>query len=235
MHKISSSLIALSSLGRPSALVTAHVSSVDVTRRLTSKALYPASIFPIVIQNILWARTSLTLCPRGVSVGSIAQTLSILIAVPLVAVTQSKLLVDEPTRSFISVDWLHGIEQLLMAVPNHVMASSMRHSVAALDNGKPLPVRCTLSITCKFATATTINVNSYACFIHVFQQSTKRYTPATISILCSYLVIVGIGFIHWMYGGEDWTSLRFFGGVLEPPKPPFLKRSDLSGAPSFAV
>ena len=145
MHKISSSLIALSSLGRPSALVTAHVSSVDVTRRLTSKALYPASIFPIAIQNILWARTSLTLCPRGVAIGSIAQTLSILIAVPLVAVTQSKL-ADEPTRSFISVDWLHGIEQLLMAVPNHVMTSSMRQSVAALDNGKPLPVRGTLSI-----------------------------------------------------------------------------------------
>lgn len=145
MHNISPSLIALSSLGRPSsALVTAHLSSADVMRKLTSK-LYPASIFPIAIQNILWARTSLTLCPRGVAVGSIAQTLSILIAVPLVAVTHSKL-ADGPTRSFISVDWLHGIEQLLMAVPNHVMTSSMRQSVAALDNGKPLPVRGTLSV-----------------------------------------------------------------------------------------
>ena len=145
MHKISPSLIALSSLGRPSsALVTAHLSSADVMRKLTPK-LYPASIFPIAIQNILWARTSLALCPRGVAVGSISQTLSILIAVPLVAVTQSKL-ADEPMRSFISVDWLHGIEQLLMAVPNHVMTSSIRQSVAALENGKPLPVRGTLSI-----------------------------------------------------------------------------------------
>ena len=144
MHKISSSLIAFSSLGRPSTLVTAHVSSADATRRLTSK-LYPASIFPIAIQNILWARTSLTLCPRGVAIGSIAQTISILIAVPLVAVTQSKLAYG-PTRSFISVDWLHGIEQLLMAVPNLVITSSMRQSVAALENGKLLPVRSTLSV-----------------------------------------------------------------------------------------
>ena len=167
MHKISSSLIALSSLGRPSTLVTAHVSSADVTRRLTSK-LYPASIFPIAIQNILWARTSLTLCPRGVAIGSIAQTISILIAVPLVAVTQSKL-AHGPTRSFISVDWLHGIEQLLMAVPNLVMTSSMRLSVSALENGKPLPVRSTLSFSLlyKFATTNYCVLTLLHCFIHI--------------------------------------------------------------------
>lgn len=145
MRIISSSLIALSSLGQRSALVTAHVSPAhDATRRLTSK-LYPASIIPIALQNILWTRTALTLCPRGTAVGSIAQTFSILIAVPLVAVTQSKL-ADGPTRSFISVDWLHGIEQLLMAVPNHVMTSSIRHSVAAVENGKSLPVRGTIPV-----------------------------------------------------------------------------------------
>ena len=55
------------------------------------------------------------------------------------------------------------------------------------------------------------------CYIVSFvfyQQSSKRYTPATISTLCLYLVIVGIGFIHWICGGENWMSLRFFGGLL---------------------
>mmetsp|Transcript_16324 Transcript_16324/g.46875 ORF Transcript_16324/g.46875 Transcript_16324/m.46875 type:complete len:189 (-) Transcript_16324:2030-2596(-) len=145
MYKVSSSLIAFSSLGRPasaaSTLATAQLSSADTTTRLMSSSkLYPASIAPIALQNFLWTRTSLTLCPRGVAVGSIAQTLSILLAVPLVAVTQSKL-ADGPMRSFISVDWLHGIEQLLMAIPNHVMVSSFRQAVAAHENGKPLPVR----------------------------------------------------------------------------------------------
>lgn len=137
MYKTSSSLIAFSSVGRPA-------SAAATTTRFqmsSSSKLYPASIAPIAIQNFLWAQTSLTLCPRGVAVGSIAQTLSILLAVPLVAVTQSKL-ADGPTmRSFISVDWLHGVEQILMAMPNHVMVSSFRQAVEAHENGKPLPVR----------------------------------------------------------------------------------------------
>lgn len=68
-----------------------------------------------------------------------------------------------------------------------------------------------------------------------YQGSSKRYDPAVKVILFSYLAIVGIGFIHLMYGGKDWTSLRFLGGLLEPPTPLFLKPSDPSGAPSFAV
>jgi len=170
---------------------------------MSSSKLYPASIAPIALQNFLWTRTSLTVCPRGVAVGSIAQTLSILLAVPLVAVTQSKL-ADGPMRSFISVDWLHGIEQLLMAIPNHVMVSSFRQAVAAHENGKPLP------------------------------QSTKRYAPASKAIVWSYLAIAVAGFIHWVCGGDNWPSLRFMGGALDPPTP-FLKASDLTGAPSFAV
>lgn len=115
-----------------SSMTSAHKTS----RAVTSK-LYPASIVPIVLQNYLWTRHDLTLCPRGAAVGSIAQTVSILLAVPLVALTKRATGGNVP---FIAVDWLHGIEQLLMALPNHVMAMSFRQAALSYEDGKPLPV-----------------------------------------------------------------------------------------------
>lgn len=114
----------------------ATMTSAHASKAVASK-LYPASIVPIALQNYLWTRRDLTLCPRGVAVGSIAQTVAILLAIPLVAVTKK---LTEGKIPFIAVDWLHGIEQLLMAVPNHVMAISWRQAVLSYEDGKPLTV-----------------------------------------------------------------------------------------------
>jgi hypothetical protein len=41
---------------------------------------------------------------------------------------------------FIQMDWLHGMEQMLMAVPVHIMAMSFRQTVLSHENRRTLPV-----------------------------------------------------------------------------------------------
>jgi len=154
--------------------------------KVVASKLYPASIVPIILQNYLWTRCDLTLCPRGAAVGSIAQTISILLAVPLVAATKTATGGNVP---FIAVDWLHGIEQLLMALPSHVMAMSFRQAALSHEDGKPLP------------------------------ESAKRYGPMLKMIVISYVAILGIGLAHKFSAGTDWISFRFLGGTFDPPTP----------------
>ena len=99
--------------------------------------LYPISTIPIMIQNYLWTRPEMC-CPRGGAVGSIVQTVAIFLGVPIVAITTKRTSVP-----FIEIDWLHGIEQMLMAVPVHIMAMSFRQAVLSQEKTRsPLPVSC---------------------------------------------------------------------------------------------
>jgi hypothetical protein len=83
-------------------------------------------------------------CPRGAAVGSILQTVAIFMGVPIVAVATK--LTGLP---FIEMDWLHGIEQMLMAVPVHIMTMSFRQAVLSHENKRLLPV--SFVVTCVFA------------------------------------------------------------------------------------
>lgn len=140
------------------------------SKAIASK-LYPASIVPIILQNYLLTRRDLTLCPRGAAVGSIAQTISILLAVPLVAATKTA---TEGKVPFIAVDWLHGIEQLLMALPSHVMAMSFRQAALSHEDGKPLPVSHITSSPL-FETAPTCRYMSCTLIFIIFShQPTRR-------------------------------------------------------------
>jgi phosphatidylserine synthase len=63
---------------------------------------------------------------------------AIFIGVPIVAVAMKL-----TTVPFIEIDWLHGIEQMLMAVPVHIMAMSFRQAVLSQEEKKrSLPVSC---------------------------------------------------------------------------------------------
>lgn len=146
--------------------------------------LYPLSTVPILLQNYLWTRKEMV-CPRGAAVGSIAQTVAIMSGVTIVA-TARKLTNDIP---FIQIDWLHGIEQLLMAVPAHVMAMSFRQSVQSIEKNRPLP-RCATS-----------------------------YAPMIRKVCMLYGSIFLVGYIHKMIGAENWMNLAFLGGVIDPPTP----------------
>lgn len=66
------------------------------------------------------------------------QTVAIFMGVPIVAVATK--LTGLP---FIEMDWLHGVEQTLMAVPVHVMTMSFRQAVLSQENKKRLPVSVT--------------------------------------------------------------------------------------------
>jgi hypothetical protein len=118
--------------------LTSYLGAVtpDQAHRVASK-LYPLSTIPILIQNYLWTRPEMS-CPCGAAVGSIFQTVAIFMGVPIVAVATKR-----TGLPFIEMDWLHGVEQMLMAVPVHVMTMSFRQAVLSHEHKKKLPVSVT--------------------------------------------------------------------------------------------
>lgn len=67
------------------------------------------------------------------------------------------------------------------------------------------------------------------------QESARSYAPMAKMIAISYIAVLGIGLAHKLCAGtENWTSLRFLGGICDPPTPG-IDTKRLIGGPSFAV
>lgn len=100
-----------------------------------AKLLYPVSTLPILGQTYLMTREEAE-CPRGAVVGFVAQTASVLLAVPVVA----KVRALRPGANFIAIDWVHWLESALLHVSVQGTAMSFRQAVRAVEEEKPLPV-----------------------------------------------------------------------------------------------
>lgn len=124
------------------------------------------------------------LCPAGAAAGLVAQTVSIFISIPIVAIATK-----ESGIPFIEIDWLHGIEQLIMAMPVAVMAMSFRQAVLSQQPKRPLP------------------------------RSATSYVPMVKVISISYAVFGLLGYLHKKLGGHAWAKTPFLGGFLNPLAP----------------
>ena len=188
-------------VGRVTANMVSSLNGVTPAQaKMVAGKLYPASTLPILLQDYLWTRNEMT-CPRGAAVGLIAQTLSIFMSTPLVAIATRK----GGGVPFIEMDWVHGIEQCLMAMPVAVMAMSFRQAVRSQQANQSLP------------------------------KSATSYLPMVKLVSILYVCIGLLAYCHLFIGTDQaWTTIPFLGGFLDNTLPSALQTSSEGGS-SFAV